>query len=173
MKLRSLAIAVTIAVTAAVFVVVLERRNGGDETGRPQQIAPAPSVNAPVPAIVATAPEVSPNDAALAAPDSVVRTEPHVLSALGIRLEPVVSPEWSSEMEARILNHVSLYPGVSLKNLQVQCVEEQCMLLMQATSPIDVFQFEFDEFAKTNGFQNAVIGTADGDTKIRIVTLRR
>ncbi len=122
---------------------------------------------------MATAPEVSPNDVALAAADSVVRTEPHLLSALGIRLEPVVSPEWSSEMEARILNHVSLYPGVSLTSLQAQCVEEQCMLLMQATSPIDVFQFEFDEFAQANGFQSAVIGTADGDTKIRIVTLRR
>jgi hypothetical protein len=99
------------------------------------------------------------------------RTRPNILAALGARLPPIVSPDWADEMEARILDHMALYPNVSVNSLQVQCQEEACIVLIQADHTIDPFQFEFDRFAEANGFKSAVISTTLYDA--RIITLRR
>lgn len=171
MRSRSPTVAALAAVATVAAVVLLGGRREGNDIGRSAVIVPAASVRTA--AAPAAGQELGSNESAGTSAASEVHTEPHLLSALGLREEPVVSPAWSSEMEARILNHVSLYAGVALTNLEAQCVEAQCMVLMRAASAIDAFQYDFDEFARANGFESAVIGTADGDARIRIVTLRR
>jgi hypothetical protein len=105
------------------------------------------------------------------APQRAARLEPNILTALGVNAPPVVSPDGSDEMEAKILRYVSSYPNLALTSLQVQCQIELCVVLMQADKPIDVFQFEFDRFAEENGFESAVIQSPAPNA--RYVTLRR
>lgn len=99
------------------------------------------------------------------------RLRPNILDALGARLPPVVSPDWADEVEAKILDHIALYPDVLANSVQVQCLEEACTVLIQADHAIDPFRFEFDRFAEANGFKSAVIHTTDFNA--RIITLLR
>jgi hypothetical protein len=99
------------------------------------------------------------------------RLRPNILDSLGTRLPPVVSPDWADEMEAKILEHIALYPDVLANSVQVQCLEDACTVLIQADHTIDPFQFEFDRFAEENGFKSAVIHTTDFNA--RIITLLR
>jgi hypothetical protein len=99
------------------------------------------------------------------------RMRPNILDALGARLPPIVSPDWADEVEAKILDHIALYPNVLANSVQVQCQEDACTVLIQADHAIDPFQFEFDRFAEANGFKSAVIHTTDYNA--RIITLLR
>ncbi len=96
---------------------------------------------------------------------------PNILDTLGARLPPIVSPDWADEVEAKILDHIALYPNVLANTVQVQCQEDACTVLIQADHPIDPFQFEFDRFAEANGFKSAVIHATDYNA--RIITLLR
>jgi hypothetical protein len=99
------------------------------------------------------------------------RTAPHILTALGVQMPPVVRPEWADEMEAKILDYVAVHAGgISLTNLQAQCTDEACILLMQASDTIDPFRFGFDQFAEMNGFNGATIQTTPNG---RVVVFRR
>ena len=99
------------------------------------------------------------------------RMRANILDSLGTRLPPVVSPDWADEVEAKILDHIALYPDVLANSVQVQCTEDACTVLIQADHTIDPFQFEFDRFAEANGFKSAVIHTTDFNA--RIITLLR
>jgi hypothetical protein len=99
------------------------------------------------------------------------RMRPNILASLGARLPPIASPDWADEVEAKILEHIALYPDVLANTVQVQCQEDACTVLIQADHTIDPFQFEFDRFAEANGFKSAVIHTTDFNT--RIITLLR
>jgi hypothetical protein len=72
-----------------------------------------------------------------------------------------------TEMEATILAHIALFPNVALTALRIKCEEKGCIVLMQGQK-IDIFQFEFDRFAETNGFASATLW---GDASRRVVML--
>jgi hypothetical protein len=78
-------------------------------------------------------------------------------------------PPWASEMEARIREHVSSYPGLDLTRAIVTCRDEGCSVLMVGHD-IRIFDLEFDQFAEQNGFRHAIIG---GDRARRHVWLQR
>jgi len=97
------------------------------------------------------------------------RIEPNNMAPYNGRRREVVSVPQSAEMETRVLSHISQYPEIALTNLQVQCDVLGCTALLEATTSIDIFLFEFDRFAEENGFASAVISGSGGQ---RIVHLR-
>jgi hypothetical protein len=165
MRLRIVAVVLAVVAVASLFLRrELEKRAAADDASFDAvvRLQDAPAPKRPV------ATDSSPTVPTVVEPP--VRMEPHIYTALGVQLPPIVSPDWSDEMEARIMSHVALFPGAALTNLQVQCQEEVCIVLMQSDRTIDMFEFEFDRFAETNGFQGAVLLTPEN---ARAVVLRR
>jgi hypothetical protein len=106
------------------------------------------------------------------APESKpLRTEPNIVTLItGRPLPDVESPLWSDEMETAILSHIGRHPGLKLTNLQVQCAEDGCLILLIGRD-IPVYELDFDVFATEHGFSAALI-RGDG-IQDRTVFLRR
>ena len=169
----AVAIAAIVVVTATGLLMIRRTADADasldEASGRDRQPTPSPTQVALSPADPVAEPSV-PSPATL---NEQSRLEPNILASLGVSAPAVASPVWADEMEARILGHVALYPGMTLTRLEAQCQADACLVLMQAATAIDAFRFEFDEFAKANGFQSAVIGSVDGRGNTRIIILRR
>jgi len=73
-------------------------------------------------------------------------------------------------MESAILSHIGRHPGLKLTNLQVQCAEDGCLILLIGRD-IPVYELDFDVFATEHGFSAALI-RGDG-IQDRTVFLRR
>jgi hypothetical protein len=100
-----------------------------------------------------------------------LRTEPNIVTLItGRPLPDVESPPWSDEMESAILSHIGRHPGLKLTNLQVQCADDGCLILLIGRD-VPVYELDFDEFATENGFGAALI-RGDG-IRDRTVFLRR
>ena len=100
-----------------------------------------------------------------------LRTEPNIVTLItGRPLPDVESPPWSDEMESAILSHIGRHPGLKLTNLQVQCAEDGCLILLIGRD-IPVYELDFDAFATEHGFSAALI-RGDG-IQDRTVFLRR
>jgi len=122
-------------------------------------------------------PTVKPTSAAVGVeprsePDSKpLRMEPNIVTLVtGRPLPDVESPPWSDEMESTILSHIGQHPGLKLTNLQVQCAEEGCLILLIGRD-IPVYELDLDVFATEHGF-NAALIRGDG-IEDRTVFLRR
>lgn len=100
-----------------------------------------------------------------------LRTEPNIVTLItGRPLPDVESPPWSDEMESAILAHIGRHPGLKLTNLQVQCAEDGCLILLIGRE-IPVYELDLDVFATEHGFSAALI-RGDG-IQDRTVFLRR
>ena len=98
------------------------------------------------------------------------RTEPNLVAFITKQRRPDIEvPPWADEMESAILSYIAQYPKLALTNLQVQCADAGCVILMGGDD-IPVYDMNFDVFASDHGFNGALIG---GDSRgARTVFLR-